>query len=662
MLLKNEPIAQINPALKPQTASLLRRTLVGVFLGIIFAFYLWTAGSSGPVTEYYNWLTDAFLAGQLSLLAEPSEELLNLPDPYNPSLNQQLRLHDAILYDNKYYIYWGPAPALTLFMPYYLIFGRNLPENIAAALFCFGGLMWSVLLLQFLAETYFTKRPFWMRFVAILCLSFSNVAPFILRRPAVYEVAISSGYFFLLGSLYWLLSGGLQSKGQPWRLLLGSLFLGLAVGSRPHLVFAAIFPLLLWLKSLKEQNRVTHPREALIDGLYLSGPFLACIGLLGLYNHLRFDSWTEFGSRFQLAAIYMPTHRFFGLSRILPGLYFYFLAPAQISLEFPFFHLAPSYPWPLPEGYYSPEAVAGVLANIPFINILFLSPLVLVSPKRLSGSKPYLGLTLTFFILLALALVFLVSAVFASATMRYEVDFVSLLLLPSILLWFYFDERFGSRKFVRLITRTFSLVLIVYGCLFNGAISLTGYHGLLKGRHPETYESIEKAFLPLQQTAAKYLASDYGSIALKIRLPYPLPQTPEPLVVTGRTGAGDFALVKYLDHNSIAFGFDHWGRGGPVSAPIRVLPGEVYDLEISMGSLYPGSGSTFSLIYPKANSDEVRNLCLIKFNGTEVLRESVNFYPSDKSDVTIGENKIGGGICGRYFSGTIIALNRIPPR
>ena len=660
MLLKNEPVTQINLALKLQSASLYRRTLVGIFLGIIFAYYFWTASSSGVITDYYNWLSDAFLAGSLSLLWEPSEELLNLMDPYDPSSNQQLRLHDIVLYNGKYYTYWGPVPALILFMPFRLIFGANRPENLAVPFFCFGGLIWSILLLQFLAKTYFAKTPFWMYFAAIFCLSFSNIAPFILRRPAVYEVAISSGYFFLFGGLYWLLSGGLHGKAQPWRLLLGSLFLGLAVGSRPHFVFAVIFPLLLWLKFLKEQYRLPHLKEALIEGLYLFGPFLACIGLLGLYNHLRFESWTEFGSRYQLAAIYMPTHKFFGLSRILPGLYFYFLAPARISLEFPFLHLAPSYPWSLPEGYYAPEAVAGVLANIPFINILFLSPLV--SQRSLRDSKPYLSLTLTFFILLALALVFLMSAVFASATMRYEVDFASLLLLPSILLWFYFDERFGNRKFERFIIRTFSLVLIVYGCLFNGAISLTGYHDLLKARHPETYKSIEKAFLPLQQTAARFLASGYGPIALKMKLPYPLPQTPEPLVVTGRTGAGDFVLVKYLGHNSIAFGLDHWGRGGPISAPIRVVPGEIYDLEICMGSLFPGSASTFSLIYPKANFDEVRNLFLIKLNGTEVLRDNVDFYPSGKSEVTIGENKIGGGICARYFSGTIVALRRIPPR
>jgi hypothetical protein len=569
-------------------------------------------------------------------------------------------LHDIVLYNGKYYTYWGPVPALVLFMPYRIIFGTSLPENLAVPLFCFGGLVWSILLLRFLVKTFFPKIPFWMYFAAIVCFSFSNTAPFILRRPAVYEVAISSGYFFLLGGLYWLLSGGLQSESRPGRLLLGSLFLGLAVGSRPHLVFAAIFPLLLWLKFFKEHYPLYRLKEALIEGLYLFGPFLVCTGLLALYNHLRFDSWTELGSRYQLAAIYMPTHSFFGLSRILPGLYFYFLAPAQISLEFPFFHLAPSYPWSLPEGYYPPEAVAGVLANIPFINILFLSPLV--SPKKLVSSKPYLSSTLTFFVLLALTLVFLMCAVFASATMRYEVDFVSLLLIPSALLWFYFDERLGNRKFERFVLRTFSLVLIIYGCLFNGAISLTGYYDLLKARHPETYGSIEKAFLPLQQTAAKFLASDYGSIALKIKLPYPLPQTPEPLVVTGRPGVGDFALVKYIDHNSIAFSFDHWGRGGPISAPIRVLPGEVYDLEISMGSLYPASAATFSLIYPKANFDEVRKIFLIKLNGTEVLREDVNFYPSDKSDVTIGENKIGGGVCGRYFSGTIVALSRIPPR
>jgi hypothetical protein len=221
MLLKNESAIETALRLEIKDGCLLGKAVMGIFLGTVFSFYLWTASSSGnpfvfgeKLWDYYNLLSDAFLAGRLSLLIEPRPELLALPDPYDPSLNQAFKLHDVSLYKGKYYLYFGPTPAITLFIPFHLLFSHDLPENLAVALFYFGGLVWSILLLNLLTKTYFPKTAFWMRFVAVFCLSFSNVAPFILRRPLFYEVAISSGYFFLFGGLYFLVSGALEGGSR----------------------------------------------------------------------------------------------------------------------------------------------------------------------------------------------------------------------------------------------------------------------------------------------------------------------------------------------------------------------------------------------------------------------------------------------------------------
>ena len=445
-----------------------KRTVIVIFLGIILAFYLWTASSSGNPFQfakkigdpyhyynYYNLLTDAFLAGQLSLLVEPKKELLAMADRYDPNLHRGLGLSDASLYKGKYYLYFGPAPALTLFIPSKVIFGRYLDQNFAIAFFCFGGLVWSILLLNFLTRTYLPKAPFWMRFLAIFCLSFSNVAPYILRHPAVYEVAISCGYFFLMGSLYWLVSGGLEGRPRLWRLFLGSLFLGLAVGSRFHLVFAAVFLFILGWRLLKNQCHY-HVWEARREFFGLFMPFGVCVALLGLYNYLRFDSWIEFGIQYQFPQVFdMPKFNFFTPSRILPGLYFLFLDPCRISLEFPFMHLAPQYPWPLPADYYGPEPVAGVLANIPFLNILSFYP---ACYKWLRDSESRLSLVLTFFILLALAIAGFTS-ITACASMRYVVDFVSLLLCRPFFYGSFWTMSLLSKKPIRFFSDFFPLRL-----------------------------------------------------------------------------------------------------------------------------------------------------------------------------------------------------------
>jgi hypothetical protein len=516
-------------------AALIHRSIITIWLGLVLWFYLWTASSSGnPFTfgtsrvstyratridtvDYYNMLTDAFLRGRLSLVQEPSKELLNLPDPYDPSLNEGLRMHDASLYNGKYYAYWGLTPALVLFLPFRVIFHRDMPDNLAVALFCFGGLLWSVLLLNVLTKTYFPETPLWMRFAAVSCLSLSNVAPYILRRPAVYEVAIASGYFFLFGGLFWLLSAVLKERrARLWRFSLGSLFLGLAVGSRPHYVFAGVLLPLLWWKCVKEQYgfRMKHALKAL---LFLMMPFALCLALLGLYNYARFDSWTEFGIRYVLMSRKLHDDQVFHANRILPNLFFYFLAPARLSVEFPFFRLAPSYPWALPEGFLGPEPVAGILTNIPFLDILLLSPLYLL--WRPQPPRPYLNWVVACFIVLALALAAFVSAL--SATMRYVMDFVSLLLAAAILLWFYLYQQLQDHRIARCLLGVISTLLIGYGSFFNVAISMTGYYDLLRSRNPQAYDSIRKLFVPLERLIAGY--SPTPSVPSAPRSPTPRP-------------------------------------------------------------------------------------------------------------------------------------------
>src|SRR5437867_2654538 len=83
-----------------------------------------------------------------------------------------------------------------------------------------------------------SSRPRRMEGLAYLTLGLANVAPFILRAPYVYEVAIAGGYFFLTGSALFFASAGDGGGASMRRLSLGSLFLGLAVGCRPNLLVA----------------------------------------------------------------------------------------------------------------------------------------------------------------------------------------------------------------------------------------------------------------------------------------------------------------------------------------------------------------------------------------------------------------------------------------
>ena len=43
------------------------------------------------------------------------------------------------LFNGRYYLYFGAAPAVALFLPWRIVTGHDLPENFALFLFCFGG-------------------------------------------------------------------------------------------------------------------------------------------------------------------------------------------------------------------------------------------------------------------------------------------------------------------------------------------------------------------------------------------------------------------------------------------------------------------------------------------------------------------------------------------
>jgi hypothetical protein len=476
--------------------------LVLGLLALVAVFYLWTATSSanpirfgGGKTDYYNLQTDAFLEGRASLLVEPANELLALPDPYDPAANAPYRLHDLSLYHDRYYLPWGPTPALTLFMPFRALGLGDMPENLAVVLFSLGGLVFSVLLLRLLLRRFLPGTPAWLEVVAVVALALSNVAPFVLRRPAVYEVAISAGYCFVFAGLYLLARGTLAERPSLPRLGLGSLCLGLAGGCRPHLLLVGGAVALCWWWLAWRKDRATRLRLAAV----LGGPLLVCVAALLVYNAARFHSPTEFGQTYQLAGVEVRKKQTFELGYIVPGLYYYLLAPARPKLDFPYFQLPPppAYPGHVPAGYDGVEVTGGLLTNVPILIFLVGAvPFVLARRLRLPTG---LGGIAGAFALLGGALVLVLSFAFWGTTMRYEMDFSTLFLIAALLVWL--AAVAATRQPLRRVLAVGGTALIAYGALVGVAISMTGYYDSLRTGSPGTYRALERVFSPLPTLA-----------------------------------------------------------------------------------------------------------------------------------------------------------------
>src|SRR6266851_4510593 len=127
------------------------RTVVFVLIAILVGlYYRWGVRAAGEefrwgqrIDGYYDLLARGFAAGHLYLPSEVSPHLLEKTDPYDPAIDDSLKLFDAALYDGRYYLYHGAGPAVLLFLPWRILTGLDLPENYASFLFCFGGFLFS---------------------------------------------------------------------------------------------------------------------------------------------------------------------------------------------------------------------------------------------------------------------------------------------------------------------------------------------------------------------------------------------------------------------------------------------------------------------------------------------------------------------------------------
>ena len=74
--------------------------------------------------DFHNLIADALLAGQASLTIPVPKLLLHLKNPVRRGRNQPARaqgVHDLSFYKGKLYAYFGPAPAVLLFIPYRIL-------------------------------------------------------------------------------------------------------------------------------------------------------------------------------------------------------------------------------------------------------------------------------------------------------------------------------------------------------------------------------------------------------------------------------------------------------------------------------------------------------------------------------------------------------------
>ena len=327
--------------------------------------YLWTAegvsvkyGDRKNAWHHYEYLVDGFLSGHTHLSLAPSPELLALPDPYDPKANDSYRLGDASLYRGKFYLYFGPTPALLTMLPWKLLTGSQLPQWAATAAFAILGFGAVALLLAGVRKKYFATASPAQLFFAIVLAGHISWLPVILRRAAFWELPIVAATALFWLSLFFLWK--YRGRPRPQWAFAGGIALALAPGARPTYAITAGFMVLLFALPI---GRARSPATLVRCLLPLLLPLsVAAVGLM-VYNYERFGSVLEFGQTYQTWGVDFRGITLFSPANFPTNIWVYFFTLPDVSPYFPFFRTA----WigTVRPGYLGTEEMPGLLFTMP---------------------------------------------------------------------------------------------------------------------------------------------------------------------------------------------------------------------------------------------------------------------------------------------------------
>lgn len=592
-----------------------RRAVLALALLAVGSYYLWGVRAAGYGFEwrrahggYYDLLARGFAGGHLYVPVAPSPELLRMQNPWDPRLDDSIRMQDMALYRGHYYLYFGAAPAVLLFWPWRALTHHDLPENFALFVLCFGGFLFSAAALRRLLELAEVKVPWPVEALALLALGICQSVPYLLNRVWVYEIAIGGGYFFVSAAVYFLARGMGSRHEDRWMGAAGLMF-GLAMGSRPHLALAAIVAAawIVWRGGI-----VSRKAAAFAAG------FAAVALAVGFYNFERFGNAFEFGFRYQLAG---PGQNRIDLAaaNLAPGAFYMLLCPPRFDAVFPWMRMVFRHPG-VPADYFA-EPTVGALWMAPFL----LAALVL--PLR--SSKRAAGLLRTISIAAAVTVLFLMST--HLATQRYEVDFLPLAVLAALASLAIHIARAAGWK--RAATTAAAVLLIGYSAVANLALGLSGpYDEVLKNR-PAGYVRLARWFSPMRKFRPLLDPAIDVEMAASFR-PQPAGFR-EPLLTIGGQHHG---WILWAEHGTAGTRLIAQAEGATATAGLAAPDAERLVLRVTYT---PGSHSM-----------------TVWLDGRPAIEQRLEALVSAPVEVTVGEGLVPPDVAAAKFTGKIELLQR----
>jgi hypothetical protein len=503
--------AEPRPPLSRMTKVAAMTIACNVLVGSIYVWFIslgtwshWRISST-----YYDQLATAFLHGQLSLETDPSPAVLALPDPYDYAARKGMNVpSDFSLYNGKFYLYFGPAPALMLaaIRPVFpgLIGDQNVAFAFTCAIFIFESLLVTRIWLR-----RFSDLPIWVLGISLLVLGLAGPWGLVLGAPRVHFAAVVGGQAFFLAGLFsaFLALDGARVANSG--LLLAGIFWVGALATRATQLPAVAFMTVATIAGIVAKSRGQGVAISCVQTLQEMLPLVAPLGLgaVGLcwYNWARFGSIFESGFAYQMAAANVGKLQLWSPLFVVQNIYAYFLNPPRLKAAFPFLSSLHTSKdsiigfIPLPRTYV-PEEMTGLVISAPFILLALMSvPLLFrkAAPRALSHAEGQLPLAWVVTVLWG-AFLFASAPILAFfwATARYFADFVPTLFVLSVIGFWQARQTLAQRPIGRALFGGLAIGLAVISIVLSTLLALSINSDAFRSLNPVLWRQLSNLFRP----------------------------------------------------------------------------------------------------------------------------------------------------------------------
>ena len=262
----------------------------------------WVSG-----TNYFSYLADAFLHGQLHLRIVP------------PNVN------DLTYFEGQYFLYWPPMPAILL-MPFVAIFGVNVSDIAFTLMFASANVGLMTLLLRYADQEQIIELSSLFRGLLSLFFAFGTVHITIASVGKVWFLSQMIAVFLLLLAYI----AAIRLHGWKAFLLTGVLITCAAL-TRNHLFLAGIWPAYYLFAK--------HEKFGLKERLKLAMLGLSPLIIFGLIYLLY--NWSRFGHPLSLGSDYQHIHAIF----VEPYFKYGIFSLRYVSTNFYYNYINYPFPW-----------------------------------------------------------------------------------------------------------------------------------------------------------------------------------------------------------------------------------------------------------------------------------------------------------------------------